>query len=289
MSRLNTSDNAVNKALDDVRNGTCDWAVFGYVPKSDCILRVVAAEKGGVEDLKEELNEGKVHFAYLAVESFKTRKFVYIAWCGEGVTGIQKGNFPNHAIDMANFIKKSRTIHVQVNARNEADVEEDDILERVKVAFGSNFDAGKAKQGISEGIKNVKEGKEIHTKAQQKTFKTAAQLAAEEEEVKRRKIQQEKEALQQQLNQEAKQQNAVIKNSDGNEDDGDGEEYGEEYEFIGKVKATQYYVNPDGEDDLAFRVGDVINVIYKDESGWWQGELNGKVGYFPSNFVEELK
>jgi len=27
--------------------------------------------------------------------------------------------------------------------------------------------------------------------------------------------------------------------------------------------------------------------MQKDDGGWWQGELNGKVGMFPSNFVSE--
>lgn len=29
-------------------------------------------------------------------------------------------------------------------------------------------------------------------------------------------------------------------------------------------------------------------VLQKDDSGWWQGELNGRVGMFPSNFVEPI-
>jgi len=28
--------------------------------------------------------------------------------------------------------------------------------------------------------------------------------------------------------------------------------------------------------------------LQKHESGWWQGEINGKTGMFPSNFVEEI-
>lgn len=41
--------------------------------------------------------------------------------------------------------------------------------------------------------------------------------------------------------------------------------------------------------ELSFNAGDIINVLQKDPSGWWQGELNGRVGAFPSvDWVEEI-
>ena len=43
-------------------------------------------------------------------------------------------------------------------------------------------------------------------------------------------------------------------------------------------------------EDLAFREGDTITVLdQSDPSGWWQGELNGVTGFFPSNFVELIQ
>lgn len=35
-------------------------------------------------------------------------------------------------------------------------------------------------------------------------------------------------------------------------------------------------------------LGDLLNILRKDHSGWWYGELNGKTGHFPFNYVEEL-
>ncbi|XP_056418988.1 CD2-associated protein isoform X2 [Hyla sarda] len=44
------------------------------------------------------------------------------------------------------------------------------------------------------------------------------------------------------------------------------------------------------EDELTMRVGDVIkNVRRLDEEGWMEGEINGKRGAFPDNFVKEVK
>lgn len=38
--------------------------------------------------------------------------------------------------------------------------------------------------------------------------------------------------------------------------------------------------------ELSFKANERLVVLQKDDSGWWQGELNGRVGMFPSNFVE---
>ncbi|KAK7893222.1 hypothetical protein WMY93_022374 [Mugilogobius chulae] len=43
------------------------------------------------------------------------------------------------------------------------------------------------------------------------------------------------------------------------------------------------------EDELSFSKGAVISVIRQEEGGWWEGSLNGKTGWFPSNYVRELK
>lgn len=41
-------------------------------------------------------------------------------------------------------------------------------------------------------------------------------------------------------------------------------------------------------EDLGFRAGDVVTVTQQGESGaWWEGSLNGQVGWFPSNFCSE--
>uniref|UniRef100_A0A7N8Y2L6 Rho guanine nucleotide exchange factor 7 n=1 Tax=Mastacembelus armatus TaxID=205130 RepID=A0A7N8Y2L6_9TELE len=43
------------------------------------------------------------------------------------------------------------------------------------------------------------------------------------------------------------------------------------------------------EDELTFTKGDIINVTRQEEGGWWEGMLNGKTGWFPSNYVREVK
>ncbi|KAF5906464.1 SH3 domain-containing kinase-binding protein 1-like isoform X2, partial [Clarias magur] len=39
------------------------------------------------------------------------------------------------------------------------------------------------------------------------------------------------------------------------------------------------------DDELTIAVGDIISNIRKDEGGWWEGEVDGRRGLFPDNFV----
>ncbi|KAM8706289.1 hypothetical protein ACLKA7_010550 [Drosophila subpalustris] len=47
---------------------------------------------------------------------------------------------------------------------------------------------------------------------------------------------------------------------------------------------------PQNEDELELKVDDIISVISMElpDKGWWKGELRGKVGVFPDNFVKLL-
>lgn len=44
------------------------------------------------------------------------------------------------------------------------------------------------------------------------------------------------------------------------------------------------------DDELTLKEGDIVTIISKDaeDQGWWRGELNGKIGVFPDNFVTLL-
>ncbi|NWH24030.1 VAV protein, partial [Grus americana] len=40
--------------------------------------------------------------------------------------------------------------------------------------------------------------------------------------------------------------------------------------------------------ELTLREGDIIHVLSKKgHPGWWKGEIYGRVGWFPANYVEE--
>ncbi|XP_075051547.1 SH3 domain-containing protein 21 isoform X2 [Mixophyes fleayi] len=54
-----------------------------------------------------------------------------------------------------------------------------------------------------------------------------------------------------------------------------------------ELAKVMFDYDPSTPDELALKKGDVVSVISKEteDEGWWRGELNGKSGVFPDNFV----
>ncbi|XP_048209282.1 intersectin-2 isoform X2 [Perognathus longimembris pacificus] len=57
------------------------------------------------------------------------------------------------------------------------------------------------------------------------------------------------------------------------------------FHAVCQVIAMYDYV-ANNEDELNFSKGQLINVMSKDDPDWWQGEINGVTGLFPSNYVK---
>ncbi|XP_037227524.1 drebrin-like protein isoform X2 [Falco biarmicus] len=114
-----------------------DWALFTYEGNSND-LRVAGCGDGGLEEMVEELNSGKVMYAFCRVKDPNSGlpKYVLINWTGEGVNDVRKGACANHVSTVANFLKGA---HVTINARAEEDVEPELIMEKVAKASGANY------------------------------------------------------------------------------------------------------------------------------------------------------
>ncbi|RMC00880.1 hypothetical protein DUI87_22565 [Hirundo rustica rustica] len=54
-----------------------------------------------------------------------------------------------------------------------------------------------------------------------------------------------------------------------------------------RCRALYQYVGQDV-DELSFSVGDVIDILMEDSSGWWKGRLHGREGLFPGNYVQKI-
>lgn len=57
----------------------------------------------------------------------------------------------------------------------------------------------------------------------------------------------------------------------------------------GEQFEAQYDYDPPPSDSgtrkLAFKAGDVLNIIQQDKSGWWLAEFKGQRGWVPSSYL----
>jgi hypothetical protein len=54
-------------------------------------------------------------------------------------------------------------------------------------------------------------------------------------------------------------------------------------------RAMYDYLGGHRADEITFHLNEVIEVLdNSDEAGWWYGQLHGKAGYFPGNYVKLL-
>jgi outer membrane biosynthesis protein TonB len=147
------SDPEIIKAFREVQNekSSTTWAVFGYVPKTNK-LKLDSTGTGDIDELREELSDGKVQYAAYRVMDEKSGlgKVVFINWVGEGVPESRKGITSAHVTKIAQLLKG---FHVQVNARNENDLESKALKEKVTKAAGAFYTAHKeGKEGQSKSV-----------------------------------------------------------------------------------------------------------------------------------------
>ncbi|KAL6065070.1 nucleolar protein net1 [Balamuthia mandrillaris] len=100
-------------------------------------------------------------------------------------------------------------------------------------------------------------------------------------------------------------QNEADENEDENEEEDEEDEDDEESYYATEeeeekleatagtgewVKVLYDFVADEGSDQIDLHYGDVINVLAKDDdgSGWWYGTCDGRVGFFPGNYVSAM-
>ncbi|KZT50974.1 hypothetical protein CALCODRAFT_461009 [Calocera cornea HHB12733] len=137
--QLNLSSPEISDAYKEVLNGdpSTNWVLYTYEGRSND-LKVQDTGSGGLEELEDSFNDGRIQYAYVRVKDPNSglTKFVQINWCGDGVPESRKGLFHTHSATLTEFLK---VVHVQVAARSDADVDPEIIMKRVSDASGSKY------------------------------------------------------------------------------------------------------------------------------------------------------
>ncbi|XP_030766037.1 drebrin-like protein [Sitophilus oryzae] len=182
---LSKNNAALKEAWKDVLNDKTDtnWALFGYEGQTNT-LKLVSKGDGGINELREDLNSGKVMYAFVKLYDPKTSldKCVLINWQGEGANTVRKGISANHLRDIERFFTGA---HLTYNARNEDEVDEDLLVDKLKkvgseYSFKMKVEPFEPAVPVGTRYQKVNAVKEINSQERDKFWKK------EEEEEKKR-------------------------------------------------------------------------------------------------------
>ncbi|KAM3960736.1 actin binding protein 1 [Aphomia sociella] len=113
-----------------------NWALFGYDGMSND-LKFISKGDGGLIELIDDFNSGKIQYAFLKVDvpNGSISKYVLINWQGEGAPTVRKGTCANHIKYVAQLFTG---FHLTMHARTEDDLDEKVLLDKLAKA-GSTF------------------------------------------------------------------------------------------------------------------------------------------------------
>ena len=137
------SDPAIREAYEEVRNDNNDtnWLLITYAEGSDKVWALLGKGNGGLDELKEHLNEEFRGFGYLRCitgdDLSKRAKFVFITYCGDKVRLIHRTKLTVHKADVLRVIDQ---VSISVDASTPDELTMDDINARLHKAGGAHYD-----------------------------------------------------------------------------------------------------------------------------------------------------
>ncbi|KAG0651814.1 Drebrin B [Hyphodiscus hymeniophilus] len=134
-------------AYDAVRSDKdeSNWLIISYASPTGNALSLTATGTGGLEELASKLDESQAQYAYVRVEyandtESKRVKFVLVIWIGEGTKVMRKARV---SIESGEVKKVLGHHSIQVDARDKGDLEEKEIVIRLRKAGGADYNGGR--------------------------------------------------------------------------------------------------------------------------------------------------
>lgn len=195
---LQKNKSSLQEAWKDVLNEKTDtnWALFGYEGQS-YDLKVISTGKDGMEEMIEDLNSGKIMYAFVKIIDPLTslNKFVLINWQGEGANTVRKGICANHLRDIERFFTGAQ---LTITARNEEEVEPQLIIDKVAKAgsttynFKSRAETIEPTGPVGTSYQRINPIKEINSAERDQFWKKEQEERSLIEERKRQELEQER-------------------------------------------------------------------------------------------------
>lgn len=145
MSGLNAPE--ISAAYDAVRSDKdpTNWLLVSYASATCSDLSLAKTGTGGLSELRESLDDSQVQYGYVRVEyandSESTRvKFVLVIWIGENTRVMRKARVSIESGE----VKRVLSHHsIQVDASDKSDLDEEDIVKRLRKAGGADYNGGR--------------------------------------------------------------------------------------------------------------------------------------------------
>ncbi|KAH7104925.1 cofilin/tropomyosin-type actin-binding protein [Auriculariales sp. MPI-PUGE-AT-0066] len=132
-------------AYETVRNDKeeMNWLLISYTSGSK--VELTATGSGGLAELAEKLDPKQAQYAYARVEyandSESTRvKFVFITWLGEQCPVMRKARV---SVESGGVKQVLHQHHINIEARDVADIEETAVVTRLRKAGGADYNGGR--------------------------------------------------------------------------------------------------------------------------------------------------
>jgi hypothetical protein len=143
MTRSDPSSHSISAYLDvrDVKSET-SWLLLDYASDRSDKLVLTKTGSGGLEELRDELDDSKASFGYARVKfandsQSQREKFILVVWIGPGCKIMRKAKVSVHAADVKQVL---RVFSIEVAAREKDDLKEDPIIVRLRKAAGASYD-----------------------------------------------------------------------------------------------------------------------------------------------------
>jgi len=145
MSGANSPE--IQAAYDAVRSDKdeTNWLIISYASAVGDKLTLSSTGTGGLEELATKLDDSQAQYAYARVEyandtESKRIKFVLIIWIGEGTKVMRKARV---SIESGEVKRVLGHHSIQVDARDKGDLDEKEIVVRLRKAGGADYNGGR--------------------------------------------------------------------------------------------------------------------------------------------------
>ncbi|CAD6566652.1 MAG: hypothetical protein TREMPRED_002882 [Tremellales sp. Tagirdzhanova-0007] len=137
-------DPKIAEAYEKVRKNDDDtmWLILDYESDKSNALSLVKTGTGDLTDFASNLEPQRASFGYVRVKYANDdhsvrEKFCLVIWIGEEVKIMRRAKVSVHTADVKNVL---RTYSIEVSASTKGDLQEDEIVQRMRRAGGANYD-----------------------------------------------------------------------------------------------------------------------------------------------------